>query len=172
MGLVWVLAWPEGWRPLQGCGCAHPGPSLAAIGYLREGEQVQSRPKHGTGPRGWHERPPAPAGRWAGATGAAAPALPGHAGGSAPGCPSQGAAGLLGDSGRPGTPSRRPRPMGAWAAEPRRSGCSSNGFIPAEAGSKAGSDLDGFLLNNGEGAHSLLLLARETRVFQSISFWE
>lgn len=60
---------------------------------------------------------------------------------------------------------------GTWAAEPR-SGCSSNGFIPAEAGSKAGADLDGVLLNNGEGTCSLLLLATETCVFQSISFWE
>lgn len=51
-------------------------------------------------------------------------------------------------------------------------GCSSSGCVPAEAGSKAGSDLDCVLLNNGEGARSLLLLARESRVFQSISFWE
>lgn len=40
-------------------------------------------------------------------------------------------------------------PTGSRAAEPRLSGCSSNGFVPAEAGSKAGSDLDGFLLIMG-----------------------
>lgn len=178
-GRFGVLAWPEERSPLQGRGSAHPGPSLAAVGYLREAEQVQSRPRHRVGPRGDVSIPrpqrdggPEPLGqrhllRPTPQVGPLRDArlkipIPGRC--AVPG--------LSGGSGWPGTPSRRPRPAGARAAEPRRSGCSSNGFIPAEAGSKAGSDLDGFLLNNGEGARSLLLLARETRVFQSIRFWE
>lgn len=133
-------------------------------GRSGEGEQVQSRPKHNSGPRG-AQVSPCPAGRVAGATGGVAPALPGPAGGSAPACPAK----ILVAVGPGG--SWHPRPAGTWAAEPG-SGCCSNGLIPAEAGSKAGADLDGVLLNNGEGARSLLLLAGKTCVFQSIGFWE
>lgn len=132
-----------------------------------EGEQVQSRPKHSSGPRGGHKCPPALAGGWL------EPPEKWHLQ-----CPAP-QVGLLQDAQlkspwqwgawpRGQLPSPSP---GTWAAEPR-SGCSSNGFIPAEAGSKAGADLDGVLLNNGEGTCSLLLLATETCVFQSISFWE
>lgn len=177
--LVWVLAWPEGWSSLHGGGCAHPGPSLAAIGGLREGEQVQSQPSTVQGQGGGMNEPQPQRDGGLGARGAAAPALPGRAGGSALGRPGKSPSrvsawprGLLRGSGHPSIPIHRPSSTGARAAGPRRSGCSSNGFIPAEAGSKAGSDLDGFLLNNGEGARSLLLLARKTRVFQSIGFWE
>lgn len=80
------LAWLEGWSPLQGCSCAHPGPSLAAVVYLRGGQQVQSQPKHHAWLMEWHEWPPLPVGWWSGATAAVTPALPGPAGAFAPGC--------------------------------------------------------------------------------------
>lgn len=157
MGLVRVLAWPEGWSPLQGC--AHPGPSPAAVGDLARLSRCNPGQSTTQG-QGCHKRPPAPAGRW--------PEPPQwHLLCAAP------QVGALQDVQLKSLRqwgSCHPHPAGTWAAEPR-SGCSSNGLIPAETGSKAGADLDGVLLNNGEGARSLLL-ARKTCVFQSIGFWE
>lgn len=86
MGLVWVLAWPEGWSSLQGC--AHPGPSLAALGDLARASRCNPGQSTARG-RGVAQVSPSSGGRVAGATGEVAPAVPGPAGGSAPGCPAK-----------------------------------------------------------------------------------
>lgn len=85
MALAGVLAWPEGWSPLQGCD--HRGPSPAAAGDLESVSRCNPGQSTTRGPR-VAQVSSGSGGKVAGAT-EVAPALPGPAVGSAPGCPAK-----------------------------------------------------------------------------------